>query len=105
MRCGARYVMGLWLLVVWPLFVCAQQKPKMTESPTAFSREIVMQPDTLDSVEMERIARTNRMYDSLRVKSERRWMSRLIYKSLFRSDTKVEEEKGEVRDETALVSP
>ncbi len=103
---GVQYILMVGL--VWCLHgvAKAQQEPEIAVSPTAFSSVPSPEATRPDSLEQQRMERTNRMYDSLRVKSERRWMSRVLYKSLFRSSTEPqEEEKGQVRDETALAQP
>lgn len=81
------------------------EKP-VTASPEGFSAVVTTPLDSLDSLQRQRHERIERGYDSLRVKSDRRWFSRTLYKALFRSVAAVDERtRGEVRDETALTTP
>lgn len=101
-------IAGLLAALLVVMTVYADEPPAVREAASNFA-PTRQQLDSArraqrDTTRLETHRRTDRLYDSLRVKSERRLWSRALYKALFRShrDTTAQ---GEVRDENALMSP
>lgn len=103
-----------WMIacVVWVLASVASAyavtPPPIKEASSSFaptrqqidSVQLAQRDTTVRSAQQ----RTERLYDSLRVKSERNRVSKALYRAVFRSrrDTT---QQGEVRDERALMAP
>ena len=81
---GLYYILLCLLAVSFSLTARADDPPsKMEESPSSFTQVPQDPTGKRDSLMRLQEERSDRMYDSLQVKSSRRKFTRLIYNALF----------------------
>ena len=95
-----RYILlcGIIWLGAWS--ARADDPPTAAISPATFT----VPPPERDSLRQLQTERNDRLYDSIRVRSERKRWSRALYKALFRTHRDLTQ-RGEVFDEDAALAP